>query len=440
VALHPSQPGGTAERPTRARSIALAFAVLLAVITYIDRVAISQAAPFITADLGLTRVQMGWALAVFGYAYAIFEIPGGWLSDRIGPRKVLMRIVLWWSFFTAATGWVFNATSLIVVRGLFGAGEAGAFPGITRMLTTWLPKGERERAQSLIWLATRFSGALTPLLVVWLISVLTWQRMFEVFGVIGAIWAFLFYRWFRDDPAKHPAVNKAELAMLPPASEVAVAHTGVPWGRIFSNPNVWLLSISYMCLAYGWWFYVNWLPTYLREQQGGIQFGGLQLGPFLTALLAGLPLLLGGFGCLTSAAVLPRVAKRVGSVRLARRIVAVTGFVGASACIYIFTGISNPLHAMFVLGMAGFFNDVIMPAAWAGTMDIGGRYAGTVSGAMNMMGSIAGAFSVTVVAYILTWTNNDWTLTFMISSGIYLVGAICWLFLDSHTPIETPTT
>jgi ACS family glucarate transporter-like MFS transporter len=138
--------------------------------------------------------------------------------------------------------------------------------------------------------------------------------------------------------------------------------------------------------------------------------------------------------------VLPRVAKRVGSVRLARRIVAVTGFVGASACIYIFTGISNPLYAMFVLGMAGFFNDVIMPAAWAGTMDIGGRYAGTVSGAMNMMGSIAGAFSVTVVAYILTWTNNDWTLTFMISSGIYLIGAICWLFLDSHTPIETPAT
>jgi ACS family glucarate transporter-like MFS transporter len=437
VASHHPNSGGAAQPPSRARSLVLTFAVILAVITYIDRVAISQAAPFITADLGLTRVQMGWALAVFGYAYAIFEIPGGWLADRIGPRRVLMRIVLWWSFFTAATGWVFSATSLIVVRGLFGAGEAGAFPGITRMLTTWLPKSERERAQSLIWLATRFSGALTPLLVVWLISVLTWQRMFEVFGVLGAIWAFLFYRWFRDDPAKHPAVNRAELAMLPPASEVAVAHTGVPWGKIFSNPNVWLLSISYMCLAYGWWFYVNWLPTYLREQQGGIQFGGLQLGPFLTALLAGLPLLLGGFGCLTSAAVLPRVARRVGSVRLARRIVAVTGFVGASLCIFIFTGISNPLHAMFVLGMAGFFNDVIMPAAWAGTMDIGGRYAGTVSGAMNMMGSIAGAFSVTVVAYILTWTNNDWTLTFMISSGIYLVGAVCWLFLDSHTPIET---
>ncbi len=422
---------------SNARSKALTFAVILAIITYIDRVSISQAAPFITADLGLTRVQMGWALSIFGFAYALFEIPGGWLADRIGPRKVLMRIVLWWSFFTAATGWAFSATSLIITRGLFGAGEAGAFPSITRMLTTWLPKNERERAQSLIWLATRFTGAFTPLLVVWLISVLTWQRMFQVFGVIGVIWAIVFFRWYRDDPAQHPAVNKAELAMLPPASEVAVAHDGVPWKKIFSNRSVWLLSIQYMCLAYGWWFYVNWLPTYLREQQGGIQFGGLQLGPFLTALLAGLPLLLGGFGCLASAAVLPRIAKAVGSVRVARRIVAVTGFLGASACIYIFTGIDNPLYAMFVLGLAGFFNDVTMPAAWAGTMDIGGRYAGTVSGAMNMMGSIAGAFSVTAVAYILTWTNNDWTLTFMISSGIYLVGAVCWLFLDSHTPVES---
>jgi MFS family permease len=181
---------------------------------------------------------------------------------------------------------------------------------------------------------------------------------------------------------------------------------------------------------------VNWLPTYLREQQGGVQFGGLELGPFLTALLAGLPLLLGGFGCLVSAWVLPRLARRLNSVRLARRCVALVGFVGASACIFIFTGIQHPIYAMIVLGFAGFFNDVIMPAAWAGTMDIGGRYAGTVSGAMNMMGSIAGAFSVTVVGYILTWTNDNWTLTFMISSGIYLIGAVCWLFLDSHSPVE----
>jgi MFS transporter, ACS family, glucarate transporter len=414
--------------PTRARYVVTAFAVTLALITYIDRVGISVAAPSIRNDLGLSSIQLGWALAAFGWAYAVFEIPGGWLGDRIGPRRVLMRIVIWWSIFTAATGWAWNASSLVVTRALFGAGEAGAFPNMTRMFTTWLPVKERERAQALLWLATRVSGAFTPLLVASLITTISWRRTFELFGIIGVIWAVLFYWWFRDQPSEHPSVNAAELALLPPVHETAIAHTGVPWRLIFSSPHVWLLSIQYMCLAYGWWFYINWLPTYLREARGT----GIRMG----ALLAGLPLLLGGLGCLVSAYLVPRLTRRFGSVSMARRIIAVMGFVGASACIFIFTSVDDPVRAMFVLGMAGFFNDFVMPAAWASTMDIGGRYAGTVSGAMNTMGSLAGASSVLFVGYLLAWTSNNWTLTFYISAAIYLVGAVCWLYLDSHTPVE----
>ena len=407
-----------------------ALAVTLALITYIDRVGISVATPFIRQDLGLTTIQMGWALSAFGWAYAVFEIPGGWLGDKIGPRRVLMRIVIWWSVFTAATGWSWNASSLVVTRTLFGAGEAGAFPNLTRIFTTWLPVKERERAQAVLWLATRLSGAFTPLLVASLIAAIGWRRTFEAFGVIGVVWAVLFFWWFRDSPSEHPSVNRAELALLPPASETAIAHGGVPWRVIFSSPAVWLLSIQYMCLAYGWWFYINWLPSYLREARGA----SLKMG----ALLAGLPLLLGGLGCLVSAWLVPRLVQRTGSVSTARRIVAVTGFIGASTCIFIFTTISDPVQAMFVLGMAGFFNDFVMPAAWASTMDIGGRYSGTVSGAMNTMGSIAGASSVLVVGYLLAWTSNNWTVTFYISAAIYLIGAVCWLFLDSHTPLERP--
>jgi ACS family glucarate transporter-like MFS transporter len=415
--------------PTRARHVVTAFAVALAVITYVDRVAIAVAAPFISADLDLSTTQMAWALAVFGWAYAAFEIPGGWLGDRIGSRRVLMRIVVWWSVFTAATGWAWNAASLIVIRALFGAGEAGAFPNLTRVLTTWLPVKERERAQASLWLATRVSGAFTPILVASLIAAMGWRRTFEICGLLGVVWAIFFYRWYRDVPGEHPAVNQAELAMLPPQRDTAVAHGGVPWRVIFSSPSVWLLSIQYMCLAYGWWFYINWLPTYLSRARGT----ALQM----SALLSGLPLLLGGVGCLVAATVIPRIARATGSVARARRIVAITGFVGASICIFVFTGIADPVRAMMVLGLAGFFNDFVMPAAWAGTMDIGGRYAGTVSGAMNMMGSIAGASSVLVVGYLLAWTGN-WTLTFYVSAGIYLVGAVCWLFLDSHTPVEQP--
>ena len=418
-----------ASAPSRARYAVTAFAVALAVITYVDRVAISVSVPFIRQDLGLSPQQIGWALAAFGWAYAFFEIPGGWLGDRIGPRRVLMRIVIWWSFFTAATGWAWSGVSLIAIRGLFGAGEAGAFPNLTRVFTTWLPVRERERAQAVLWLATRVSGAFTPLLVASLISVVGWRRTFEILGVLGVVWAVLFYRWYRDVPSEHPSVNAAELALLPPQSETAIAESGVPWRVIFSTPSVWLLSLQYMCLAYGWWFYVNWLPTYLRDARGA----SLRMG----ALLAGLPLLLGGLGCLVSAMLIPRIARGTGSVALARRIVAMTGFAGASVCVFVFTGIDDPYRAMLVLGFAGFFNDFVMPAAWAGTMDIGGRYSGTVSGAMNMMGSIAGASSVLVVGYLLAWTG-DWTVTFYISAAIYLVGAVCWLFLDSHTPIERP--
>jgi MFS transporter, ACS family, glucarate transporter len=416
--------------PTRARYVVIALMMTLAVITYVDRVGISVALPFMVKDLGLSNIERSWVLAAFAWAYAVFEIPGGWLGDKIGPRKVLMRIVLWWSFFTAATGWAMGATSLIATRMLFGAGEAGAFPNMTRVFTTWLPVKERERAQAMLWLATRLTGAFTPLLVAAVITAVGWRRTFEIFGVIGVIWAVIFFWWFRDNPTEHPSVNNAELAELPPASHTAISHSGVPWGLIFSSSSVWLLSIQYMCLAYGWWFYVTWLPSYLQQARGT----SVKMG----ALLAGLPLFLGGLGCLASAWVIPRLTKRFGSVATARRIVALTGFIGASASIFIFTGISDPVQGMFVLGMAGFFNDFIMPAAWASTMDIGGRYSGTVSGAMNTLGSVAGASNALVVGYLLAWTSNNWTLTFYISAAIYLVGAVCWLFLDSHTPLEQP--
>src|SRR4051812_16466544 len=412
-------------RPTRARYVAVAFAMLLAIIQYLDRVCISQAAPAITRDLGLSTVQMGWVFSVFTWAYALFEVPGGWMGDRLGPRRVLMRIVVWWSFFTAATGWTWNATSLIVTRTLFGAGEAGCFPNLTRIFTTWLPKRERERAQGTLWLAARWSGAFTPLLVAYLLELMSWRRTFEVFGAVGIVWAIAFYWWFRDDPRTHPSVNAAELAMMPTAAETAVGGHP-PFSRILAHRSVLLLSVQYACLSYGWYFYVTWLPKYLQEARGtGVKFG---------ALLASLPLLFGGIGSIVSAHFIPIIATRTGIV-MARRIVAILGFAGASASIFGFVQVSDPVRAMFVLGLAGFFNDFVMPACWAGCMDIGGRYSGTVSGTMNMVGNIGGALSPLAIGYILTWTSNNWSLTFYASAAIYLLGGLCWLFIDAHTPL-----
>lgn len=419
--------------PTRARNKTVMFALSLALIMYIDRVTLAQAMPFISEELGLTSGQVGWVFAIFGWAYALFEIPGGWMGDRFGTRKVLMRIVIWWSAFTAATGMVWNWYSLMITQALFGAGEAGCFPNLTRVLTTWLPKKERERAQARLWLATRLGAALTPILVMILLRYLglNWRVAFFLFGFLGVFWAIGFYRWYRDDPATHPEVNAAELALLPPPRETAAA-AHIPLSRVFGNASVLLLCAQYACLAYGWWFYVTWLPSMVRQTRGTT----LDLHPITLALFTGLPLIFGGIGCLVSGNLLPKLAARFGSVTIARRIMAITGFVGASLSIILFIQVHDPYRAMFVLGMAGFFNDFVMPAAWASTMDKGGRFAGTVSGAMNMVGGIAGASGSLIVGQILEATNNDWAVALYVSAAIYLVGAFCWLFLDPHTPIE----
>jgi MFS transporter, ACS family, glucarate transporter len=196
--------------PTHVRYWVVVFAVALAIVTYIDRVCISFAAPNIRADLHLSQVQMGYAFSAFAWAYALFEIPGGFLGDWVGARRVLLRIVLWWSFFTAATGWAWSFASLAVTRSLFGAGEAGCFPNLTKTFTTWLPHHERVRAQGIMWLSARWGGAFTPPLVYLVIQVMSWRHAFELFGCIGVVWAVFFYAWYRDHPRDNRSLNQAE--------------------------------------------------------------------------------------------------------------------------------------------------------------------------------------------------------------------------------------
>jgi MFS family permease len=418
-----------AASPTRARYWVVVFAVTLAVITYIDRVCISKAAPLMQHDLGLTKQQMGYAFAAFGWAYALCEIPGGWLGDVIGPRKVLMRVVVMWSAFTAITGWTFNLLSLVVCRFLFGAGEAGCFPNLTKAFTLWLPPVERVPSQGIMWLSARWGGAFTPLLVALVLSVVSWRWAFTLFGGIGVIWAVLFYRWFRDDPREHPAVNAGELALLHGTAEHAATHRAVPWRKLVSSRTVWLLWAQYALISYSWYFYITWMPTYLDESF-----------PHLTAmqrtLLNCIPLFFGGIGSIVCGLVSGRVARAMGSVGRARRAI---GFVGLScAAIMLLVAIQfrNPLLAILCVGLASFCNDLSMPGAWGACMDVGGSFAGSLSGSMNMMGNIGGALAPMAVPAILAATNNNWNANFWTFAGAYFLAAACWLFLDPVTPLE----
>ncbi len=418
----------TPEPPTHARNKVLSFAITLAIITYIDRVCISKSADLMMTDLHLTKDQMGYAFSAFAWAYALFEIPGGWLGDKIGPRRVLMRVVLMWSVFTALTGWAWGLGSLVVFRFFFGIGEAGCFPNITKAFTTWFPKEERVRAQGIMWLSARWGGAFTPLLVVVVLNYMTWRNAFTAFGLLGIVWAVFFYRWFRDDPREHPAVNAGELAVIGDAVENATSHVKVPWGKLVRSRTVWMLWLQYFCMSYSWYFYITWMPTYLRESFP-------TLGKWESALLNCIPLFFGGLGSLFCGLVSARLARRFGTATT-RRAMAMIGLSGAGVMLVVATRFQNPLFAMLAVGFASFGNDLAMPGAWGACMEVGGKYAGSLSGSMNMMGNLGGAVAPVVVPLVLTWTGGSWNMNFYTFAGVYIVGAIAWLFIDPVTPLE----
>ena len=428
-----TSPSATAaiEKASKVRYIVVVFAVVLAIITYIDRVALGQAAPQISRDLGLSKTQMGWVFTAFLTAYALFEIPSGSLGDRLGPRTVLMRIVVAWSVFVAATGQAFSWISLLIVQTLFGAGEAGAFPNIAKAFSVWLPPEDRVRAQGIVWLSARWGGAFTPLLVFWILKMVSWRTAFAIFGVLGAIWAIFFYRWFRDNPADNPKVNRAELELL--KHNHTGGHGSVPWAKFASSKQAWLLGAQYFCLSYSWYFSITWLPTYLREER--------HVDPTATIfpILAGLPLFLGGIGCLLSGFIAKPLTNLLGSTTAARRALGCGGFLGASSLIVLSTFIADPILAVVALALASFSNDLVMPGAWGACMDVGGKYAGTLSGAMNMMGNLGGAVASTVIPYLLVATGNDWNIVLYVAAAVYFVGTFFWLTVDPVTPLEPST-
>jgi MFS family permease len=414
----------------------LFFAVTLAIITYVDRVCISQAAPAMQAELGLTKIQMGYAFTAFGWAYALFEIPGGWLGDRIGPRKVLMRVVGMWSLFTVATGWAWNLWSLVVSRFFFGMGEAGCFPNITKAFTNWFPSTERVKAQGVLWLSARWGGAFTPLIVGWMLASggegkfglgLHYRWVFLIFGLLGVVWALSFYRWFRDQPKDHPAVNAGELAVIGETH-----HSGdhsMPWGKLLASRTVWMLWAQYFFMSYAWYFYITWFPTYLKEQF-------TSMGDMQRALLACVPLFFGGIGSILAGLLSARLDVWLGSIARTRRWLGVLGMGAAGLMLIISMQLQTPVASVLAIGLAALFSDLSMPGSWGACMDVGGRYTGALSGSMNMMGQVGGAIAPMAVPLVLAATNNNWTINMGLFALSYFLGAICWAFINSDERLE----
>ena len=413
-----TEPGGSpAARPTRARYFVVLLAISLAVLSYVQRVAISQAAEPIARDLHVPKEQMGLIFGSFGLAYALFEIPMGLLGDRLGVRRVLTQIVLAWSICTALTGAAWNVASMCVIRFLFGAGEAGCFPNLTRMLSAWMPPRERVSAQALMWAFARWGGAITPPMAFLAIKLFGWRWAFVHFAAAGVVWCIVFLFWFRDDPAQHRAVNAAEKEMLE-ASRVLTTHRPGQghWLSVLLTRPVLLLGLQYFCFSYGWYFYITWLPTYLREGRGQ--------SPARAAALAVLPLLFGGTGSLITG-LAPR--------RLPRRAIAFCGFIATAILLIVATRIRSVVPSMLAMGFASLTSDLTMPISWDACVEIGGPYCATVAASMNMLGNLGGFVAPVVGGIILARTHGNWNLVIEVMAGLAVISALCWLSLDPES-------
>jgi MFS family permease len=405
---------------TRVRTKVLAFAVALSVITYLDRVCISTAAPYIMQELGISMIEMSLVFSAFTLAYSLFEVPSGWMADAFGARSVLTRIVTWWSAFTMATGLAWSFGSLLAIRFLFGAGEAGAFPGVSRAFSRWFPLRERGRANGFLFLGSRVGGALAPALSLFLIHRWGWRESFAVFGSLGIVWAVFWYRFFRDEPEDHPAVSPDEVAWIRADEPAFSGSSAIPWRSLAASGNLYAICGMYFAFGYGLYFYFTWLPTYLIDELG---FSALAGG-----FLAGLPFLLAGGADLLGGLLTDRLSAAHG-LKVGRSVLGCCAFFGSAVLLLGSMAAEERLFKAILIALALASADLGLAAAWAVCLDVGRRHAGVVTGAMNTFGNLGGMFAPLVVGLVVD-RFASWNVAFHVSAAVYAMGALLWLAVD----------
>lgn len=383
----------------------LALLSVLSIITFLDRNAISIAGIEITRELGFSESDFGWILAAFTISYGLLEIPTGMWGDRVGEKKILARVVLWWSLFTALTGVAAGFASLFVIRFMFGAGEAGAYPNTAIAIRKWFTVEERGRAQAVIWMASRVGGALTPFIIVPMQGHLGWRVTFYLLGAVGLVWVLvwlLFYKTKEETPA--PVVEQTS------------------WKQMAFSKNFVVLLIIYYCYASGVFFFISWLPKYLYSGRG--------LSQQELTYSASLPFILAAIGCLFGGTISDYLVKKIGVV-WGRRLVPLLGL-GLSGVVMLaatLTGNNSMAVVLLALGLA--FMDVTAPVAWAIATGIGKQHSGAITGAMNTAGLLGGTVASLGICYLITW-SGDYNFPVMLIGIQLLVGAALTLGIKAE--------
>jgi MFS family permease len=382
-------------------------------------------------ELAISPQMWGWVVGAFTISYAAFEIPAGVWGDKYGPRNILTRIVLWWSAFTAMTGAVSSYGLLLAVRFFFGAGEAGAYPNISASVSRWFPSGERARAVGITWMASRLGGALSPLLVVPIQQLYGWRATFYIFGAVGLVWCAWWWSYYRDNPRDKQGITQEELETIGVPQTAHVPHS-LPWAQVLRNSNFWMILLMYHTYCWGSYFYLSWLHTYLQRGRG---FSEDEM-----KIWSSLPFIVGACGNLTGGLLSDFHSQRDG-LKIGRRIIGSAGLALAGILMLTTSQTESREAAVIYLALGYGCMDCMLPVAWAVCMDVGKKYAGAVSGSMNMAGQVGSFLSSVLFGYLVEWFGNDYNKALIPLASMLLVSAYLFTRIDPTrelVPEQTP--
>lgn len=403
----------------------------LSVLLYVDRVCISTAKESIIGDLNLTDKQFGWILSAFALGYAFCQAPAGYLADRLGPRRVLTSVVALWSLFTGLTGAAFGFVSLFIARLLFGAGEAGAFPGIARASFSWIPMSERGLVQGINFSGSRLGAAIALPFIAAMVGSIGWRMSFAVLMVVGFVWAIGWFFWFRDNPEDNPRISPEELEFIQKnrqqiSKEESVSNQSLSLSDLLASKNVWLISIQYFCSNFTFFFALTWLYPQLKQDY---DLTGVQAG-----IYAAVPLVFGAIGNWTSGFMID-VLYRKGFWQISRRVPAMIGFSLAAIGMFQSSSADSAFEACCWLSVAIFGADMTLAPSWSFCIDIGHKNAGLVSGTMNMAGNIGSFTTGLAVPYLLDWTGSKVPF-YMVASVLSLIAIGVWLIVRPERSVR----
>ena len=388
--------------------------VILGMVTFLDRINISVAGSSIMHDLNLSPSEWGWVQSAFILSYGLMQIPMGALGDRFGHRKILAAIVLWWSAFTAFTGLAGGLASLLVIRFMFGIGEAGSSPCSTGVISRWFEKGEVGKAQGYVWAASRMGGALTPFVVIPVMMWVGWRSAFYLLGALGVVWAVVWY-WYYRDPSSSSS----------PSSSRETRDDTIRWSALVGNKQFWLICSMYFFYAFGSWFFFSWFPTFMELGRG---FDKTEL-----TYAVAVPFIMSMIGNIAGGHLTDKLTNRYG-IKVGRKTLGSTSLAVSAVCMFLAAFIPGKMAVFVFLSLCFGIFDLMLPSAWALCIDLGKRHAGTLSGAMNTAGNIGG-FCCGILFGELVQQSGNYNLPLYMIAVMLIVSAVLFAFINPEKPI-----